>query len=198
MTPEMALADSEDKRPLLQTLALVGVIASIAFFIFCVYVAFTLCGYCLTNPHNPSPNRLPWEAHRSGYWEIDGVYATVAFAGILTCLFVYDFLRIHQERPFRGSLARSLLKTACFGSALVVLYEISLIFFDPKNFNNRVTNYEPNYALIKWVTNKDLLIISFFCLASLAFCGMLSNWFHSKPASPKRNVSRDWHAISGI
>jgi hypothetical protein len=189
MASEMAFADSEDKPSLLRRLALVGVIASIAVFIFCVYVAFTLCGYCLTNPHNPSPNRLPWEAHRSGYWEIDGVYATIAFAGILTCFFVYDFLRIHQERPFRRSLARSLLKTAYLASALVVLYEISLIVFDPKNFNNRVTNYEPNYALIRWVTNKDLLIISLFCLASFTICRILSSWFHSK--SPQRNVSRD-------
>jgi len=181
MTPEKALTNSEGKRPLLRTLALIGLIVFIATFIFCVYVAFTLCGYCLTNPHNPSPNRLPWEVHRSGYWDIDGVYATVAFVGILTCFFVYDFLRIYEERLFRRSLVRSLLKTACLGSALVVLYEISLTVFDPKNFNNRVTNYEPNYALIKWVTNKDLLIISLFCLVGLTFCGRLSNWLHSKP-----------------
>ena len=177
MTPGTVLADPEDKRPLLQMLALVGVIVSTATFVFCVYVAFTLCGYCLTNPHNPSPNRLPWEAHRSGYWEIDGLYATIAFVGILICFFVYKFLRTHQGRPFRVSLARSLLKTAYLGSALVVLYELSLIVFDPKNINNHVTNYEPNYTLIKWVTNKDLLIIGLFCLASLTLCGRLSNWF---------------------
>jgi len=182
MISETAPAGSEDRRRLLQMLALVGVIVSSATFIFCVYVAFTLCGYCLTNPHAPSPNRLPWETHRSGYWDIDGVYATVAFVAILTCFFVYDSLRIHQARSFRGSLARSLLKTACIGSALVVLYEISLTVFDPKNFNNRITNYQPNYTLIKWVTNKDLLIISLFWLASLTFCGSLSNWFYSKRA----------------
>jgi len=180
MTRERAIAGSGHKRPLLQTLALVGLIASVATFIFCVYVAFTLCGYCLTNPHNPSPNRLPWEAHRSGYWEIDGLYATVAFGGILTCFFAYTLLRIDQERPFRGTLARCLMKTACFGSALVVLYEISLIIFDPKNFNNHVTNYEPYYALIRWATNKDLLIISLFCLASLTLCVRVLNWFDGK------------------
>ena len=175
MTLKTSLAGSGEKRPLLQTLALVGLIASIATFVFCVYVAFTLCGYCLTNPHYPSPNRLPWEAHRSGYWEVDGVYATIAFAGILTCFFAYNFLRTHQQRPYSRTLTRSLLKTAGLGSAIVVLYEMSLIVFDPKNFNNHVTNYEPNYALIKWVTNKDLLIISFLCLVSLTFCVILSN-----------------------
>jgi len=180
MTPGTTLAVSEDKRPLPQTLALVGVMASTATFIFCVFVAFTVCGYCLTNPHNPSPERLPWETQRSAYWNIDGLYATIAFAGILTCFFVYNFLRIHQERPFRRSLARSLLKTGYLGSALVFLYELSLMVFDPKNINNHVTNYEPNYALIKWVTNKDLLVISFFCLAGVTFCGRLSNWFDSK------------------
>jgi len=155
------------KRSLLQKIALVGLSSASGMFLFCLYVAFTLCGYCLTNPDNSSPERLPWETLRSTYWNIDGVYATIAFVGILAFFFMYDFSRRHQERRFWRAFVSSMFKAAYVGSALVAIYETSLIFFDPVNFNNRVTNYERNFEVIKWITNRDLLIIAAVCLLSL-------------------------------
>jgi len=185
-------AHERNGRNLFQKLTLVGLISSSGVFLFCVYVAFTLCAYCLTNPNHPSPRRLPWETHPSSYWNIDGVYATIAFAGILTFFFLYNFSQTHPKRLLWRTFAKSVFRTAYLGSAIVAIYTTSVIFFDPINFNNHVTNYEPNFEVIKWITNKDLLIISSLCLLSLTVCVSLTKakkTQENRHGSPKKLIN---------
>jgi hypothetical protein len=147
---------------------LCGFVASAAVFLFCVYVAFTLCGYCLTNPNALSPGRLPWETVSSDYWNMDGLYAFYAFLGILAFFLLYT---------------ASLFKTAYLAFVILVAYEISLILFDYRNLGSHATNFQLDYPLISWITNKDLLLMGSGCGSFLEIARRIFNYraFRSKP-----------------
>ena len=141
--------------------ALFGLVFFIAVFLFCIYVAFTLCGWCLTNPNATSPGRLPWEKSASTYWDIDGEYAAIAFFGILISFYFY---------------LNSLYGTLQLACVIVVAYEISLILFDYRDLATHATNFQLSYPLISWITNRDLLLIGAAAGTILEIGRRIKNW----------------------